>query len=100
MFANGCATKERVTFRPISLDLSGEVTALEQGEPPACPACCGPLDLSQPNAQSAGDELIGSCMDCDRLSYVIDICGSMVVAVLLPTRAEIGACVVGVLHDR
>jgi hypothetical protein len=82
---------DRATEGPsIDLPLIAQVSPAD-GNVAHCPLCGGWLDLCQPNPDDgAGAELVGVCVDCDRLSYVCMIADSMAVAILLPTCHEVG----------
>ena len=95
---NGFAAETFLPVPSISVPITGDVRASSDGDPAECPNCGGYLDLCQPNMHDGtGDELVGACLDCNRLSYVVAICGSATAALLLPTRDEVGARALAVL---
>jgi hypothetical protein len=79
-----------VTFPPITDAVVGHATAV--GDDPAeCPACGGLLDLSQPDVDDHdAAQLVGCCVDCRRISLVIDLGSDLHIAILLPTRETAG----------
>lgn len=83
-------THLRTVFPPLKVELVGEITATGDG-PPDCPVCGGHLDLCQPDADDGGaSQLVGACVDCDRLSLVIGT-GVVAVVMALPTVNELSS---------
>jgi hypothetical protein len=48
----------------------GPISESVDGENPDCPSCGGELDLSQPSFGD-GAQLVGCCLECDRLCLVL-----------------------------
>jgi hypothetical protein len=81
-------TLHRPKFPSLHAELTGHITATGS-EPPGCPRCGGDLDLCQPDADDAtGAHLVGACVDCGRLSYLVGA-GDLTVAWPLPTSDEL-----------
>jgi hypothetical protein len=65
-----------------------------------CPVCGGDLDLSQPNPHDgSGAELIGVCLYCDRLCYVVTVADTVAVAMLLPSHRDVTTTALGALQQ-
>jgi hypothetical protein len=75
--------------KSVGFPCTATVQSSEDGSPVICPACHGELDFSQPN-EDAPTEWIGFCLECDRLSLVAHLSGSVSVALLLPTAQILG----------
>ncbi len=88
LMANGCPTTKTRTFPPVALHVVGKPACVDE-DAAECPSCGGLLDLSQPNLDDEGADLIGSCVDCGRLSLLIDLGAAVTMAILLPTRKDI-----------
>ena len=80
------ASRARASFAPINLAFSAELVL--DSDRAVCPVCGGDFDVCQPNVR-LGDELVGTCVECERSSFVF-VLGSMAVVMLLPSRDEIG----------
>jgi hypothetical protein len=87
-------TSQSTRIRRDSIGLSGRV-AVAGGDEPECPVCGGFLELSQPAPNGDPSELIGACVDCERLSFLVELGGPLTVVVLLPTRDELASAAFG-----
>jgi hypothetical protein len=80
--------RQRTKLPSLHVELTGHITATGAG-PPDCPRCGGELDLCQPDSSDhTGAHLVGACLDCGRLSYLVGA-GELTVAWPLPTSDEL-----------
>lgn len=81
-------TRERTRFElpPINVQISCRFIATG-GEAPDCPACGGYLELTQPGPDPT--LLVGSCMVCERVTFVGDAGSRTPFLMLVPSRDEI-----------
>ena len=84
-----CEPEQAAVCPPIGLQLLGKITGFVGDNPPVCPHCEGALDLSQPGIYDDGQhEFVGLCLDCDRLTLVLELLVPMRICICLPSREE------------